>query len=53
MKQICVFLGLAAVVLSFAIQQEVGVPRTYIGTDAIACHPETAPQVTNGFATYF
>ena len=53
MKQICIFFCLAAAVLSFAIEQELTVPRTHIGDDAIACRPETAPQVTNGFATWF
>ena len=39
---------------SFEIQQEVTAPpRTHIGDDNIACHPETTPQNTNGFATYF
>jgi hypothetical protein len=39
---------------SFEIQQELTAPpRTHIGDDNIACHPETSPQNTNGFATYF
>ena len=53
MKRIVVLGALLMLAFSFAIEQEISVPHTYIGNEAIACHPETAPQVTNGFATWF
>ena len=28
-------------------------PYTYIGNETVACHPNTSPQKTNGFTTYF
>ena len=35
------------------VKEEVGVPKTYIGDESVACHPNSAPQKTNGFGTYF
>lgn len=53
MKSAFLIMGFLLLISAFEIEQEVSVPRTHIGDDSIACHPETAPQVTNGFATYF
>lgn len=53
MKLLLAVLTLAILASGFEIEQEVAVPRTHIGDDAIACNPSSSPQVTNGFATYF
>jgi hypothetical protein len=53
MRSIIVLLLLVAVLHGLEIVQNLEVPQTHIGDQAIACHTDSAPKVTNGFATYF
>jgi hypothetical protein len=53
MKRVGILLGLLVLGFCFEIEQTVSVPRTHIGNDSIACEPNTRPQITNGFATWF
>lgn len=51
MNKALIFIAIIALLQAFNI--EVSVPKTNIGNESIACHPNTDPQITNGFATYF
>lgn len=54
MKRVIFICFLVVLLSAFAVEQlTLDAPRTNIGNESIACHPETAPKITNGFATYF
>jgi hypothetical protein len=53
MRKLALLLLLVALLQGMEISQILEVPQTHIGNEAIACHIDSAPQVTNGFATYF
>jgi len=54
MKTLIVFFTLIALLSCFFLDKHnLKVPKTNIGNETIACHTSSAPQITNGFATYF
>ncbi len=54
MRKLAILLLLVALLQGIEITQMLEAPpQTHIGNEAIACHTDSAPQVTNGFATYF
>lgn len=53
MRKLVLLLLLAVLLQGIEISEIFGAPETHIGNASIACNTGSAPQVTNGFATYF
>jgi len=45
---------LVALLSALSLKEDISnVPRTNISNSSIACHIDSAPKITNGFATHF
>ena len=53
MPRVILLLYLFYLSLSSQVSFPGSVPRTHIGNDAVACDPDSFPDVTGGFATNF